>query len=144
MIPALMVTAALHLPPAEQPPVVPPIASTAPARWQRFFDCVVHRESKGNPRAVNPSSQAAGIGQWLPAWRHGLPWLLYRRLLDVGVPHHAAKHIRESMPRLIQRWPLWAQEAAMVQVLIEGEHGIGRGWRHWYLSESRCQTLVPS
>lgn len=31
------------------------------------LQCVISRESGGNPRAVNPSSGAAGLGQWLPS-----------------------------------------------------------------------------
>jgi hypothetical protein len=37
------------------------------ARLQALADCVIWRESRGNPNAVNPRSRASGLGQFLPS-----------------------------------------------------------------------------
>lgn len=50
------------------PPKPPPPA--VPARVQQLAECIIWRESRGNPNAVNRSSQASGLGQFLPStWR---------------------------------------------------------------------------
>lgn len=140
MIDALALTAALTLAGPTVEPAEPTrrqvvaAARRFPVRWKPFAACVIRRESHGNPRAVNGSSGAAGIAQWMPAWRHGLPFALYRRLRAVGMDHAQATRTRKSMPHLIQRWPEWAQRAAMVQVLVEG------GAAHWRLSGSPCEA----
>src|SRR5262252_9177807 len=55
-----------ELPPLKvaRPPIPPPVASS------RTAECIIARESQGNPRAVNPRSGASGLGQFLPStWR---------------------------------------------------------------------------
>jgi resuscitation-promoting factor RpfC len=47
-------------------------APAAPGVPPSFQACVINRESGGNPRAVNPSSGAGGIFQFLPQTWHGL------------------------------------------------------------------------
>jgi LysM repeat protein len=47
-------------------------APAAPGVPAGFQACVISRESGGNPRAVNPSSGAGGIFQFLPSTWHGL------------------------------------------------------------------------
>ena len=45
----------------------PPAVPTA---LERRADCIIARESRGNPNAVNRSSGASGLGQFLPStWR---------------------------------------------------------------------------
>ena len=51
------------VPPAPPPPAVP-------ARVVALAECIIQRESRGNPNAVNRSSGASGLGQFLPStWR---------------------------------------------------------------------------
>jgi hypothetical protein len=39
-------------------------------RLERLASCIIWRESRGNPNAVNPRSGASGLGQFLPStWR---------------------------------------------------------------------------
>jgi hypothetical protein len=40
-------------------------APAAPSRLDRLVECVIWRESRGNPNAVNPRSGASGLGQFL-------------------------------------------------------------------------------
>ena len=47
-----------------------PVAASAPAG--SITACIISRESGGNPRAVNPSSGAGGIFQFLPSTWAGL------------------------------------------------------------------------
>ena len=53
------------------PPYTPPPA--APSRIERIADCIIQRESRGNPAAVNRSSGASGLGQFLPSTWRGTP-----------------------------------------------------------------------
>jgi LysM repeat protein len=49
-------------------PARPPQATTAPTGGMSAFEsCVISRESGGNPRAVNPASDAGGLFQFLPS-----------------------------------------------------------------------------
>src|SRR5262252_6272345 len=55
----------------ENPPPLPPPVATSPASpasgvSSRVAECIIARESRGNPLAVNPRSGAAGLGQFLP------------------------------------------------------------------------------
>jgi resuscitation-promoting factor RpfC len=47
-------------------------APAAPGVPPSFQACVIHRESGGDPRAVNPESGAGGLFQFLPSTWHGL------------------------------------------------------------------------
>jgi hypothetical protein len=51
--------------------VVEEVAAPAPyTRLDALVDCVIWRESRGNPNAVNPRSGASGLGQFLAStWR---------------------------------------------------------------------------
>lgn len=40
-------------------------AASVPSRFERLADCIIARESRGNPNAVNRSSGASGLGQFL-------------------------------------------------------------------------------
>ena len=49
-------------------PVVQPVQTVPnPYGLDPFFACVVWRESRGDPKAVNPSSGAGGLFQFLPS-----------------------------------------------------------------------------
>ena len=70
------VAGALHaIPPAPPPPPAPvqqaaPVASSGTVGtggMSAFQACVIQRESGGNPSAVNPSSGAGGLYQFLPS-----------------------------------------------------------------------------
>ena len=70
LIPAVQASAHHPVPPAHHQAAAAPVraqltayrAATAAYRW-----CVIQRESGGNPRAVNPSSGAGGLFQFLPS-----------------------------------------------------------------------------
>ena len=127
----------------EAPSVHPARAITAagqiPAAWQPFRDCVVKRESNGNPRAQNPISSAQGKYQFLDnAWRHGAGWNVYKRLRDAGMSRATALPIlRELHATPIKRWREAYQDAAFAfAILVPG------GWRHWSGGRG-CNSLVP-
>jgi LysM repeat protein len=48
-------------------PAAPPAGSVSTAGVAAFEACVISRESGGNPQAVNPSSGAGGLYQFLPS-----------------------------------------------------------------------------
>jgi len=70
LIPAVQASAHHPAPTAHHQAAAAPVraqltayrAATAAYRW-----CVIQRESGGNPRAVNPSSGAGGLFQFLPS-----------------------------------------------------------------------------
>ena len=129
--------------PSEQPAVASArIVATAgriPASWEPFRDCVVNRESHGNPRAQNPVSSAQGKYQFLDnSWRRGAGWNVYKRLRDAGMPRATALPIlRKLHATPIKRWREEYQDAAFAFVIL-----IPRGWRHWSGGHG-CNTLVP-
>ena len=116
-------------------------ASAIPKVWRPFADCVAKRESNGNPRAVNRSSGAAGKWQFLPAWRNGLPYMVVDRLMAHGLPKNQARALRIRLQATpINKWAEAHQDVGFVAALLAPN---GRGWRHWSLSGSKCQGLVP-
>jgi resuscitation-promoting factor RpfC len=58
--------------PNPQPAPVQPSGSVSTAGMAAFEACVISRESGGNPAAVNPSSGAGGLFQFLPSTWAGL------------------------------------------------------------------------
>ena len=129
--------------PSEQPASAQArIVSTAariPAAWEPFRDCVVNRESHGNPRAQNPVSSAQGKYQFLDnSWRRGAGWNVYSRLRDAGMPRPQARRILARLHSTpIKQWREEYQDAAFAFVIL-----IPRGWRHWSGGHG-CNTLVP-
>ena len=111
-------------------------AARPPRGWDAFATCVLRRESHGNPRAGNASSGAAGLVQFLPAWRHGLPFMVADRLVHFGMPRPLARTIRLTLPTRIERWPARLQLVGFAEVLDRG------GWAHWALAGSRCDGLA--
>ena len=129
--------------PNEQPASVKArIVATAgriPTEWEPFRDCVVNRESHGNPRAQNPISSAQGKYQFLDnQWRVGAGWNVYSRLRDAGMPRPQARRILAKLHVTpIKYWREEYQDAAFAFVIL-----IPRGWRHWS-GGNGCNNLVP-
>jgi hypothetical protein len=111
-------------------------ASRVPARWQRFHDCVVQRESGGSPSARNPRSSAQGLYQFLDrSWRPGLSHMVAERLRDNGASRAQAKAVRSWLAgREIATWPAVYQTVGFVEVVTRG------GSFHWRLAGSRCEA----
>jgi resuscitation-promoting factor RpfC len=62
-----------------------------------FRNCVIQRESSGNPRAVNPSSGAGGLYGFLPSTWHGLGFSGLPENASVAEQNHAfAKEYAQS------------------------------------------------
>lgn len=114
-------------------------AARVPAGWGAFARCVEHRESRGQADNVNSSSGAAGLHQWMPAWRDSLPYVISERLGQFGAPAKVRQAVRTYLFRLhyIHRYPATYQRIAFAEALDDGI------WRHWYLAGSRCNGLVP-
>ena len=113
-------------------------ASTVPPRWRPFAACVESRESHGNPHALN-NSGAAGLFQFMPAWRASLPYVISQRLGRFGAPPAVRKAVRTYLFRVhyIEKYPSIYQRIAFAEVLDDGL------WHHWTLPGSRCEGLVP-
>ena len=131
---ALTAAALLHLPAADHEPQpsraqvsrISAAASLPPKGWAAFARCVEHRESKGHASIVNRSSGAAGLFQFMPAWRHGLPYMVAHRLHTHGMSKGQASAIRKDLSsKPIQRWPDVYQRVGFAEVIAQG------GWRHW-------------
>ena len=114
-------------------------AAQVPRGWEAFAACVEHRESRGIPTNVNGSSGAAGLFQFMPAWRGSLPYVISDRLKQFGAPAKVRKQVRTYLFRVhyIHRYPAMYQRIAFAEALDDGI------WRHWYLAGSRCNGLVP-
>lgn len=114
-------------------------AGRIPAAWLPFQECVVNRESHGNPRAQNPISSAQGKYQFLDNnWRHGAGWNVYSRLRDAGMPRPQARRILAKLHVTpIKYWREEYQDAAFAFVIL-----VPRGWRHWS-GGNGCNNLVP-
>lgn len=121
-------------------------ASTVPARWRAFAECVLHRESgatlarpQSGSGARNPASSAQGRWQMLDGsgWRSGGAWNVYKRLVRFGAPKAQAHDVRAYLTRTpIARWDGIWQDVAAYEALESG------GWRHW-ANGDRCDGLVP-
>jgi len=92
-------------------------------RYEKFRRCVVKRESEGIPTVVNHRSGAAGLYQFMPAWRRSL----VRRL-----------HIPQYRHTGIHHWPANIQTAGFWLVL---DHGLGA--RNWSGGRYDCTHLLP-
>lgn len=142
MIENLVFATAMMIPreaPTFQPARAITAAASIPAEWRPFRDCVVNRESHGNPRAQNPVSSAQGKYQFLDSqWRRGAAWNVYARLRDAGMPKPYARSIlRKLHSTPIKRWREEYQDAAFAfAILVPG------GWRHWSGGHG-CDSLVP-
>lgn len=113
------------------------------AQQQRFADCVSHRESRNDPTAQSTISSSAGKWQFLQStWGDSLPWMIAARLRHFGMSAVAAKRVRVTLQRTpIHKWDERIQDIGFVAVL--NARGPWTGWRHWELTGSPCNTLVP-
>jgi len=116
-------------------------ATALPTRWQRFKVCIIHRESGGNPHALNrEESGAAGLFQFMPNWRHGGPYMVARALKFAGASSAYARKVRLGLPYRIEQWAPVHQEMLFAQVIREG--GASAAYRHWH-GGSGCNSLIP-
>lgn len=116
-----------------------------PPPWEAFAHCVSARESGHRYHARNRGgSTAQGRWQFLDrAWRiqGGIEWIVSRQLKKAGMAWSQRKQwVIKLDDTPIYRWPAWAQDAAFVGVVTERPDG----WRHWHLSGSKCNRLVPN
>ena len=142
MLENLLFAASMMIPneqPASAQARIVATAARIPTAWEPFRDCVVNRESHGNPRAQNPVSSAQGKYQFLDnSWRRGAGWNVYSRLRDAGMPRPQARAILARLHVTpIKRWREEYQDAAFAFVIL-----IPRGWRHWSGGHG-CNNLVP-
>jgi hypothetical protein len=114
-------------------------AATIPPNLRPFAQCVSARESSGSYTARNPASSAQGRWQFLDrTWRHGLAHMVTARLRDHGLPKPTARRVLRLLQATpIYRWPGPYQDTGWIEVVQRG------GWRHWYLTGSRCNALAP-
>lgn len=117
-------------------------AAHIPASQQAFASCVSNRESHGNYRARGDESSARGRWQFLDLqWRRGLSYMVAERLRDHGMARQESKRVRIHLQSIsIDRWEPAFQDAAFISVL--NARGPWSGWKHWYLSGSRCNALA--
>lgn len=116
-------------------------ASTVPARWRAFAQCVLNRESgatldrpQSGAGALNASNHA-GRWQFATDWRRGLPYMVRDRLIRFGASHQQAKAVRVWLSEHpIQQWPGVYQDMGAFEVLDRG------GSFHWRLAGSRCEA----
>ena len=102
-------------------------------KWEPWRRCVMWRESRGDYRARNPSSSAAGAYQFLDrAWRRSLVFMLIRE------HRREAGEVRSLRAVPIHRWPRYWQDAAFWTVLNDGA-----GAKHWALRGSACNRVKP-
>jgi hypothetical protein len=110
-------------------------AATPPPSVYRWASCVLDRESGGTfarrqsgTGALNgEGSGAAGRWQFMPNWRHGLPYMVKDRLVQFGMPKRQARQVRLYLSRLhyIHRYPGVYQDIGMLEVVERG------GAFHW-------------
>lgn len=133
MIEGIVLAAVLAAP--VKPPVLPVDHATA-----RFMSCVSHRESRGKATAVSHTGKHRGKYQVTPDMGRGMSWHVLPWLRSWHPqPERYARWLRVTP---VNKWPARVQDAAFVLTL----HHDGKrwsGWRHWYLSGSRCNGLVP-
>ena len=137
---AVVLAAALLAAPASNDPAAS--AAVIPASQQAFAECVSHRESRDNYKARGSDSSSAGRWQFLDRpWRNGLSYMVAARLREFGMTSPASKAVRIHLQAThIAAWEPAYQDAAFVAVL--NARGPWSGWKHWYLSGSRCNALV--
>jgi len=113
-------------------------AARVPRGWEAFARCVEHRESRGQSDNVNPSSGAAGLFQFMPAWRGSLPYVISERLGQFGMAAKQRAKVRTYLFRVhyIHKYPAVYQRIAFAEVLDDGL------WVHWYLAGSRCNGMA--
>jgi hypothetical protein len=141
MLDALLLMASVHLSPTEA-------AAVIPASQVAFAACVSHRESRDSYRSRRAEADSTAAGRWQfldRQWRvnGGLAWMVSARLRAFGMPAAEARSVRRKLQATpIYAWSPQMQDVAFVSAL--NGRGPWTGWRHWYLSGSRCNVLVPA
>jgi hypothetical protein len=92
--PTVTVTATRTAEPASRSSQRPPVASD-----EAFLRCVVHRESRGDPRAENPTSSASGLFQFLDG-----TWRSVTRMSGIGTRYDRASDAPSSVQWAVARW----------------------------------------
>jgi hypothetical protein len=126
-------------------------ARDLPAEWQDFTLCISARESgygkhhdtSKSYRAKNPASTASGRYQFLDSsWRKGGAWNVWKRLIKHGYTKATAAKVRERlMETPIRYWKPVYQDILYAEVILSND---GKGWKHWYLAGSPCNSKVPA
>lgn len=110
-------------------------AAQVPPALRAFAACVVDRESGGTldrPQsgsgALNGGgSGAAGRWQFMPSWRHGLPYMIRDRLIQFGASKKQARAVRVYLSNVhyIHKYPGIYQDIGFLEVVERG------GAHHW-------------
>lgn len=100
-----------------------PLVEAEPAE-RAFLACVAERESRGNPRAKNRTSSAAGLYQMISGtWRGNAKWARWKGTYPArGIP-------------TADKAPAWIQHLVALHSIRRG------GWAHWYYAGSPCNAL---
>lgn len=119
-------------------------AARVPKDQIAFAKCVSYQESRGNYKAIGDSSSARGRWQFLDLqWRHGLSYMVSQRLVEFGMPESKKKPlIKKLRSKSIDKWDPIYQDIGFVAAL-NAKHPWS-GWRHWFVSGSKCNDLVPT
>lgn len=100
-----------------------------------FRKCVAWRESRNVRTAVSRGGHR-GLYQMTPELGVGAAWMMR---MDPSDPISRAQRVRlQAMP--ITSWSRYWQDRAFYTVF--NARGAASGWRHWYLSGSRCNGLA--
>ena len=126
-------------------------ARDLPPEWEDFTLCISARESgygrhadtSKSYKAANPASSAQGRYQFLDSsWREGGAWNVWKRLIKHGYTKATAAKVRERlMDTPIRYWKPVYQDILYAEVILSSQ---GKGWRHWYLAGSPCNSKVPT
>lgn len=101
-----------------------------------FRRCVMSRESHYNYRAKNRHSSAMGAYQLLDSkWRHSLVAMM--RAESRKTKDGLLGEIKALKNTRLQMWGRYWQDRAFWTAYQKG-----RGWRHWYLPGSFCNSLA--
>ena len=117
-------------------------AARVPQDQIAYAKCVSHHESRGNYKAVGDRSSAKGRWQFLDKqWRHGLSYMVAKRLVDYGMPKSKMKIVVEKLQsKSIDEWKPIYQDIAFLAALNAKYQW--SGWTHWSVN-SKCNELVP-
>lgn len=75
------------------------------------------------------------------SWRNGGAWNVWKRLIRYGYSKEIALKVRERlMGTPIRYWKPVYQDVLYAEVILSGD---GKGWKHWYLAGSPCNSMVP-
>lgn len=95
-------TTTLPTPVISAPVVAAPVVPTSPESNSAIWDCIIAHESGGNPAAVNPSSGAGGLFQFLPS-----SWIAYGGGQYAPLPEEASASAQWSVAETAQSQSGW-------------------------------------